>query len=43
MDKIMFLYNAGNFQEYDYECEFIDCEWRQIYNPDLYETHISYK
>ena len=36
-------YNAGNLQEYDYECEFIECEWRKIYNPDLFETHISHK
>jgi hypothetical protein len=24
-------YNAGNFQEYDYECEWIECDWKQVY------------
>ena len=23
--------NAGNFQEYDYECEWKECEWKIIY------------
>jgi len=25
-------YNAGNFQEYDYECQWIECYWKQVYN-----------
>lgn len=25
-------YNAGNFQEYDYECEWIECAWNIGYN-----------
>ena len=24
-------FNAGNFQEYDYECECIECYWKNIY------------
>ena len=24
--------NAGNLQEYDYECEYMECEWKIIYN-----------
>ena len=24
-------YNAGNFQEYTYECEWIECTWKNIY------------
>ena len=24
-------YNAGNFQEYDYECEYIECNWNISY------------
>jgi len=23
------MYNAGSFQEYDYNAEFEECEWRQ--------------
>ena len=25
-------YNAGNFQEYPYECEWLECYWKTIYN-----------
>ena len=24
-------FNAGNFQEYDYECEWIECVWNITY------------
>lgn len=24
-------YNAGNFQEYTYECEWIECAWKQVH------------
>jgi len=24
-------YNAGNFQEYDYETEWLECSWKQVY------------
>jgi hypothetical protein len=23
--------NAGNFQEYDYECEWLECDWKIVY------------
>ena len=25
------MLNAGNFQEYDYESEWIECDWKIIY------------
>jgi hypothetical protein len=24
--------NAGNFQEYTYECEWLECYWKQVHN-----------
>ena len=24
-------YNAGNFQEYTYECEWLECSWKQVH------------
>ena len=24
-------YNAGNFQEYDYETEWLECDWKQVH------------
>ena len=26
-----FQYNAGNFQEYNYECEWMECYWKNVY------------
>ena len=28
---MMDLLNAGNFQEYTYECEWMECAWKQVY------------
>jgi len=25
-------YNAGNFQEYTYECEWMECEWKLVHD-----------
>ena len=25
-------YNAGNFQEYDYELEWMECDCKEVYN-----------
>ena len=25
-------YNAGNFQEYDYECEWMECSWKMVHD-----------
>jgi len=35
-------YNAGNFQEYDYEKEWIDCTWNIIYNQIHLVTAFTY-
>ena len=24
-------YNAGNFQEYTYECEWMECDWKHVH------------
>ena len=24
--------NAGNFQEYTYECEWLECYWKQVHD-----------
>ena len=24
-------YNAGNFQEYDYETEWLECDWKAVH------------
>jgi hypothetical protein len=29
-------FNAGNFQEYDYECEWIECDWKSVHGT----THL---
>ena len=29
-------YNAGNFQEYTYECEWLECDWKMIHKT----THL---
>jgi len=28
-NEIKFI-NAGTFQEYDYNCEYFECEWKQV-------------
>lgn len=33
---IMETFNAGNFQEYDYESEWIECSWKIVYG----QTHL---
>lgn len=30
------IYNAGNFQEYEYELEWIECSWKLIHQT----THL---
>ena len=30
--------NAGSFQEYDYNNEYIECEWRQIHKGINHES-----
>jgi hypothetical protein len=35
-------YNAGNFQEYDYEREWIECAWNITYNQIHLVTAFTY-
>ena len=35
-------YNAGNFQEYNYECEWLDCSWNIGYNCIHLVTAFTY-
>ena len=28
---LQYLYNAGNFQEYDYETEWLECDWKAVH------------
>jgi len=34
--------NAGNLQEYDYECEWMECEWKIIYKVNHLVTSYEY-
>jgi len=34
--------NAGNFQEYDYECEYMECAWNLTYNCIHLVTAFTY-
>jgi hypothetical protein len=31
MTNVQLIPNAGNFQEYNYECEWMECYWNIIY------------
>jgi hypothetical protein len=35
-------YNAGNFQEYNYECEWMECSWNIGYNCIHLVTAFTY-
>jgi hypothetical protein len=35
-------YNAGNFQEYDYECAWIECIWNITYKQIELVTAFTY-
>ena len=35
-------YNAGNFQEYNYECEWMECAWNIGYNCIHLVTAFTY-
>jgi len=35
-------YNAGNFQEFTYECEHIECDWKQVYATNHLVTAFTY-
>ena len=35
-------YNAGNFQEYNYECEWLECSWNIGYNCIHLVTAFTY-
>jgi len=36
------MINAGNFQEYDYEQEHIECDWKIIYKINHLVTSFEY-
>jgi len=36
------VYNAGNFQEYHYELEHMECEWKIIYGTFNLVTAFTY-
>ena len=45
VDKYAYMthtYNAGNFQEFDYECEHIECDWKRIYGTNHLVTAFTY-
>ena len=35
-------YNAGNFQEYTYECEWMECYWNNVYKTIHLVTAFTY-
>jgi len=35
-------YNAGNFQEYNYECEWMECSWNLVYKQIDLVTAFTY-
>ena len=35
-------YNSGNFQEYTYECEWMECYWKQVYGMVNLVTAFTY-
>jgi len=35
-------YNAGNFQEYTYECEWIECSWKMVHGTFNLVTAFTY-
>jgi len=37
------MFNAGNFQEYDYESEWMECSWKIAYGQTHLVTLYSYK
>ncbi len=37
------MINAGNFQEYDYEQEHIECDWKIIYKTNHLVTSFDYE
>lgn len=36
------MYNAGNFQEYDHEIEWLECYWKQVYKMTHLVTAFTY-
>jgi len=34
--------NAGNLQEYDYECEWMECEWKEVHKTIHLVTAYDY-
>jgi hypothetical protein len=34
--------NAGSFQEYDYECEWLECSWKIVYGVQHLVTAFYY-
>ena len=34
--------NAGNFQEYTYECEWLECYWKQVHKTIHLVTAFTY-
>lgn len=37
------MINAGNFQEYDYEQEHIECDWKIIHKTNHLVTSFDYE
>ena len=35
-------YNAGNLQEYDYENEWMECDWKEVYSTNHLVTSYDY-
>ena len=35
-------YNEGNFQEYNYECGWMECEWKLVHNTIYLVTAFTY-
>ena len=35
-------YNAGNLQEYTYECEWLECDWKNVYKTIHLVTAFTY-
>ena len=37
------MINAGNFQEYDYEQEHLECDWKIVYKTNHLVTSFDYE
>jgi len=40
--KLNWQPNAGNFQEYTYECEWTECYWKNVHNTTHLVTAFMY-